>query len=91
VLVLAPPPQPVVLLGDVRELKEERERAQYRGLLLEIEGADRPLKRRAVAGLARVAGEVPDPLLEREQLFASLLNEDVAEHVAKQPNVGAQS
>ena len=35
VLVLTAPPQTVVLLGDVRELEEDRERAQHCGLLLE--------------------------------------------------------
>ena len=35
VLVLTAPPQTVVLLGDVRELEKDRERAQHCSLLLE--------------------------------------------------------
>ena len=90
VLVLAPAPQPVMLLGDVRELEEERERAQHGGLLLELQRVDRLLELRAVARLAGVASLAADALLEREQLLSSLLDQHLAEHVAEQPDVGAQ-
>ena len=90
VLVLAPPPQPVVLLGDVGELEEERERPQHRGLLLELESADRLLELRAIARLAGDARQAADLLLERQQLLALLLDEDLAEHVAEQADVGAE-
>ena len=78
VLVLPPASQPVVLLGDVRELEEERERPQHRGLPLEVEAADRLLELRAIARLTRVAGEAADPLLQLEQLLALLLDEHAA-------------
>ena len=90
VLVLAPPSQPVVLLGDVRELEEERERAQDGGLLLEIELADRLLELGAAARLPRLAREPADPLLQREQLLALLLDEDLPEDVPEQADVGAE-
>ena len=45
VLVGAPAPEPVVLLGDVRELEEDAERAQDDGLALERQRRDRLLER----------------------------------------------
>jgi hypothetical protein len=44
----------VVLLRDVHELEEERERPQDRRLPVEAQGADRLFELRAVARLARV-------------------------------------
>ena len=90
VLVLAAAAQAMVLLGDVRELEEDRERAQHRGLLLEREGADGFLELRALARLARVTRETANLLLQHEQLLALLLDEDVSEHVAEQADIGAE-
>ncbi len=90
VLVLPPPPQPVVLLGDVGELEEERERPQHRRLLLELEPTDRRLELGAIAGLAGDARQTADLLLQRQQLVAFLLDEHLPEHVAEQADVGAE-
>ena len=92
-LDVAPPPDAVLLLGEVGELEEERERAQDLRLLLEVELADGPRQLGAhgrVAGLARPAGDAPDLLLPREQLLALLLDHDAAEQVAEQADVAAE-
>ena len=91
VLVLAPAPDPMVLLGDVGELEEERERAEHGRLLLEAELRDRLPERLPRAAGARIAGERPDPLLAVEQLLALLLDEDPPEQVAEQADVRAES
>jgi hypothetical protein len=93
VLVLAPPPQPVVLLGEVGELEVEGERAEYLRLALERQRGDgrgqlgagrRPARR------PRPPGELADPLLGREQLLPALLDEDAAEDLAEQADVPPQ-
>ena len=69
VLVLAPPAEPMVLLGDVRELEVEREGAQDERLQLEREHGDGLAELGecgAVTG-TRVACELPDSLHELEQ------------------------
>ena len=69
----------MVLLGDVGELKEEREGPQDLRLLLEVELADRPRKLgadRRVAALARAPRHPADLLLAGEQLLPLLLHHD---------------
>src|SRR5581483_9660260 len=81
-LVLAPPPQPVVLFREVGQLEVEAERAQHRRLPLERELADGRSQLGPRAGLAggpRLARECPDPLLRGEQALAFLLDEDAPE------------
>ena len=83
----------VLLLGQVGELEEERERAQDLGLPLEAELADGPGElgaHRRVAGLAGPAGDAPDLLLLREQLLALLLDHDTAEQVSEEADVAAE-
>ena len=93
VLVLAPPPQAVVLLGQVGELEVEAEGAEHLSLPLEWQRAD---GRRQVGtrsrppGLPRLARQRPDPLLVCEQVLTLLLDEDAAEDLAEQPDVAAK-
>ena len=89
-LVLAAPADPVVLLGDVDELEEERERSQHGGLALEAEPGDRVAERDARASRACIAGERANPLLVVEELLALLLDEHAPEQIAEQANVGAE-
>jgi hypothetical protein len=51
--LLAPAPQPVVLLGDVRELEVQAERAQDERLLVAAQLRDRPLDLAHLAASAR--------------------------------------
>ncbi len=83
---------PVVLLGDVRELEVEGERAQHRRLL---PGRERvhglgQLGRGGRVTLPAGAGEAADPLLELEQPLALLLDEHATEQVAEQADVPAE-
>jgi hypothetical protein len=55
VLVGARRAGPVVLLGDVRELEEDAERAQDDGLAFERQRRNRLLERLALPGTARPA------------------------------------
>ena len=91
-LVLAPAAHAVVLLGDVRELEVERERAQHRAPGVRGRAprtASRSSSpRRALAAQPRARRA--DPLLVGEQLLALLLDEHLAEHVAEQADVAAQ-
>jgi len=80
-----------VLLGDVDELEEERERALHGGLALEPEGGDRIRERRSRSASTGIAGESADPLLVVEQLLAFLLHEHAPEKVAEKPYIGAES
>ena len=83
----------VLLLGQVGELEEERERAQDLRLPLEVElpdGAGELGAHRRVAGLARPAGDAPDLLLLGEQLLALLLDHDAAEQVSEEADVAAE-
>ena len=90
-LVLAPAPDAMVLLGDVDELEEERERPQHRGLPVEVERGDRLAElRRATLRLRASRARAPDPLLVVEQLLALLLDEHAPEQVAEQAHVGAK-
>jgi hypothetical protein len=92
-LRLASPAHAVVLLGEVRELEEERERTQDLRLLLEVELPHRAGQLGAdgrFAGLAGAARDPPDLLLPREQLLALLLDHDAAEQVAEQAHVAAE-
>ena len=90
-LVLAAAPDPVVLLGDVDELEEERERPQHGRLPLEAEPGDGGAERLARAAGAGVAREGADPLLVVEQVLALLLDEHAPEQVSEQADVGAES
>src|SRR5439155_13869932 len=90
-LVGAPPPDAVVLLGDVRELEVDGEGAEDERLALEVDRADEldelldRLGRAAPPG----AAELPRALLELEQLLALLLDDHQAERVAEQADVAA--
>ena len=66
-LVLAAPTDPVVLLGDVDELEEQRERPQHGALALGPERRDRVAERAARAAGARIARQGPDPLFLVEE------------------------
>ena len=89
-LVLAAAADAVVLLGDVDELEEERERPQHGGLPLVLERGDRLAELVARASGAGIAGESANPLLVVEQLLALLLDEHAPEQVAEQAHVGAE-
>jgi hypothetical protein len=80
----------VVLLGDVGELEEEGERGQHRRLGLHVEVRDCRLEHGVVAACPRVARERADPLLERQQLLALLLDEHLPEQVPEEVDVGAE-
>src|SRR5205814_8614949 len=86
VRLLAPAAQPVVLLGDVRELEVEAERTQHeRG----VRGSVRP-RAGDVAAPARGARGKPNLLDRVEQLLADLLDEDGAEDRPEEPDVAAE-
>jgi hypothetical protein len=83
VRVLAPAAQAVVLLGEVRELEVEPERAQHERLLVRARerlDLDRLL-------LPRRAGGPASPLDELQQPLALLLHEHVAENRPEQTDV----
>jgi hypothetical protein len=90
VLVLAPPAQSVVLLGQVRELEVGRERAQDLALGLEVQRLDRLAQLgRRLAGAAG-ARQRADALLEVEERLALLLHDHAAEDLAEQADVSAE-
>ena len=89
-LVLAPPSDAMVLLRDVDELEEERERPQHRCLAVVVERGDRRAERVARPSGAGITRKGPNPLLVVEQLLAVLLDEHAPEKVAKQANVRPQ-
>ncbi len=89
-LVLASPADPVVLLGDVDELEEERERPQHGRLALESERGDRDAERLARPAGAGVARKRADPLLVVEQVPPALLDQHAPEQISEQANIGAQ-
>ena len=91
VLVGAPAPEPVVLLGDVRELEEDAESPQDDGLALERERRDRLREGLTLATAARPARERADPLDEVEHLLPLLLDENAPQQVAEQADVRAQA
>ena len=90
-LVLTAAADAMVLLGDVDELEEERERPQNGGLPVVIERRDRLPKLVARASGSSIAGERPDPLLVVEHLLTLLLDEHASEQVAEKAHVGAES
>ncbi len=78
----------MVLLGDVRELEEERERPLHGRLALEPEPGDRVTEPGPRAALARSPGQRPHALLVVQQRLPLLLDEHAAEHIAEQPDIG---
>jgi hypothetical protein len=84
VLVLAPPPNAMVLLGEVRQLEVEAECAEDEALFLQ---AERRIDRRDRAGLPGGPGVDADALDEVEQPLALLLDEDAAEQRSEQADV----
>ena len=90
-LVLAPASKPVVLLGDVGELEEEREGAQDVSLRRDGEPAHRfgELCRRPAAA-ADTPREEADPLLELEEVAPFLLDQHTPEQIPEQAHVGAE-
>ncbi len=90
-LVLAAPADAMVLLRDVDELEEERERALDCSLAFEPECCNRICERHSRSASARVAGESANPLLVVEQTLAFLLHEHTPEKVTEKPHIGAKS
>ena len=80
----------MVLLGDVDELEEERERPQHGGLPVVVERSDRRAERVARSSGAGITRERADPLLVVEQLLALLLDEHPPEQVSEQADVRPQ-
>jgi hypothetical protein len=92
-LVLPAAPQPVVLLGEVRELEVEPEGPQHLRAPLVGKVADHGREvgpRPGLPGGTRLARELPDPLDVLEQILALLLDEDTAEDLAEEPDVAAE-
>ena len=90
-LVFAAPSQTVVLLGDVGELEEERERALHVALLRDAQPGDRVGERLGLAlAAADRARERANPLLEGEEAASLLLDEHPPEQLAEQAHVGPQ-
>ena len=93
VLVLAPPPQPVVLLGEVRELEVHREGAQHLALPLQRQrrhGVGQPRARGCRAARPRAPRQLADALLVMEETLAALLDEHPAERLAEQADVATE-
>ena len=92
--IVAPPPSdPVVLLGQVGELKVDGERPQHCCLALEREGAYLSLESCPELGAParpRLARERPDPLDRVEELGALLLDEHLTERFPEKPNIAAE-
>ena len=82
----------MVLLGDVRELEEERERAQHERLLLERKLGDMAGELSRGGRISRAPGPcvLPDLLDELEQPVALLLHEGLAQDVPEQAHICAQ-
>ena len=89
-LVFAKPADPVMLLRDVDELEEERERPQDGTLALGPERRNRRSKGATRAAGARVAGEGANPLLLVEEILALLLDEHLPEQVAEEAHVATE-
>ena len=81
---------PVLLLGDVRELEVERERAQHARLPLERQRRDRGREVVVRGPAARGAGERPDALDVVEERLVLLLDEHPAEQVAEHADVAPE-
>ena len=86
----APAADPVLLLGDVRELEVERERPQHARLPLERQRRrPRPRGRRAARRRAPPA-RAPHALDVREERLVLLLDEHLPEQVAEHANVAPE-
>ena len=88
--VLAAAADPVLLLGDVRELEVEGEGAQDARLPLGRQRRDRGTQLVERRPASRLARERPHPLDVGEQLLALLLDEHPPEQVAEQADVAPQ-
>ncbi len=91
-LELAAAPNPVMLLGDVREVEVDGERAQDDGLRLDVERRDRLRERSRSAGVAAATEprEQAHALFEAIELLAFLLGEHATEDLAEQADVRAE-
>ncbi len=89
--VLASAPQPVMLLGRVRELEVETERSEDARLLLRRQRPHRLADDPRVSDLARPSGRGADLLLGGEKRFALLLDEHRSQHRAEQTDVSPQA
>ncbi len=89
-VVLAPPAQPVVLLGGVRELEVDAEGPQHPRLALGGERTHGLAHERRVAELTRAPGRGPDRLLGGEERLALLLDEHRPEQRPEQAHVAPQ-
>ena len=92
-LDLATTSDAVMLLGDVREVEVHRERPQDDRLGLDRERRDGlgELGGSLCVAASPEPGEPSDPFLEPVGRLAFLLDEDVTERVAEQPDVCSQS
>src|SRR3954471_4187152 len=81
----------MVLLGDVDELEEQRERPQHGALALRAKRCDRVGESLAWAAGTCIAGEGADPLFVVEQILALLLDEDLPEQITEEADVGTES
>ncbi len=81
-----------MLLGDVRQLEVEGERAQDERLPLQVEAADDlcELGGRRLVSPAPPPRQRAHPLLELEQLLALLLDDHPAEDLPEQPDVAPE-
>ena len=91
-LVLAATPNPVMLLGDVREVEVDGERAQDDRLRLDVERLDRLRERPGGAGVtaATEPREQANALFQAVELLAFLLGEHAPEDLAEQADVRAE-
>src|SRR5262249_17316169 len=91
-LVLAPPPDAMVLLGDVRELEVDAKGAQDERLLAQVETGDErdELAHRLNRPAATRARELPRALLEVENRLPLLFDDDGAERVSEQTDIAPE-
>ncbi len=90
-LVLASPPDAVMLLRDVDQLEEECEGPQHGGLSLVVESGDRLAELVARSSRTCLTCKRPDALLVIEEALSPLLDENAPEQIAEQPHVRAKS
>ncbi len=88
--VFTTPSDAVMLLGRVRELEVEGERAKHLRLVVRQERPHRLTDDRRVADLARAPRARTDTLLRGEERLAFLLDEHLPEQRAEQPHVATQ-
>jgi len=81
----------MVLLGDIDELKEQRERPQHGALALRAERCDRVGESLPWAAGAGITGKAADPLLVVEEILALLLDENLPEQITEEADVGTES